>query len=98
MTVAGTIAEDEQRLPLGREFWLCASGRAFSKAGARIALIALFFLVIPLSPSSPPALALFYVARVLPTFLAGLLAGVLVDSVDRRRLMVGCDLGRLVLL
>lgn len=66
--------------------------------GDRIAIIALVFLVIHLSNSYAPALALFYACRVLPTLLGGLLVGVFVDHVDRRRLMVGCDLSRAVLL
>lgn len=82
----------------GREFRLYATGQAVSLVGDRIALIALVFLVIRLSRAYPPALALFYVSRVVPALLAGLIAGYIADAADRRRLLVGCDLGRAVLL
>jgi MFS family permease len=73
-------------------------GQAVSVVGDRIAVITLVFLVIHLSNSYAPALALFYVCRVLPTLLGGLFVGVVADHVDRRRLMLSCDLGRAALL
>jgi len=78
----------------GRDFQLFATGQAVSVIGDRIATIALVFLVIQLSRSYAPALALFYVCRVLPTLLGGLLVGVLVDHFNRQRLMVVCDVSR----
>lgn len=83
---------------LGREFRLYATGRAVSIVGDRIALITLVFLVIHLSHSYALALALFYVCRVAPTLVGGLFVGVIADHFDRRRLMIGCDIGRAVLL
>jgi MFS family permease len=82
----------------GRDFRLYFTARAVSVIGDRIALIALTFLVIHLSRSFAPALGIFYLCRLLPTLLGGLLAGVLVDAMHRKSLMVGCDLGRAVLL
>lgn len=66
--------------------------------GDRVAIIALVFLVIHLTQSSALALALFYVCRVVPTLVSGLVIGVLVDHLNRRRLMIACDLGRALLL
>jgi predicted MFS family arabinose efflux permease len=83
---------------LGRNFRLYATGQAVSVVGDRIAVITLVFLVIRLSNSYAPALALFYVCRVLPTLIGGLLVGVVVDHFDRRKLMLSCDLGRAALL
>lgn len=83
---------------LGRDFRLYATGQAVSVIGDRVAIIALVFLVIHLSGASAPALALFYVCRVVPTLVAGLVAGVLVDHFSRKRLMIVCDLGRALLL
>jgi MFS family permease len=82
----------------GRDFQLYATGRIVSEIGDRIAIIALVFVIIKLSNSSPLALALFYIARVLPTLAGGLVAGVLVDMLDRRLLMVSADLGRAIVL
>lgn len=95
------VADADTRSPIpgyGREFKLYVAGQAVSVVGDRIALIALVFLVLHLSHSYAPALALFYACRVVPTLVGGLFVGVVADSIDRRRLMIGCDGGRAVLL
>lgn len=93
------MGEAESLLPpLGRNFQLYAIGQAVSVVGDRIAVITLVFLVIHLTHSFAPALALFYICRVLPTLVGGLFVGVVVDHFDRRKLMLGCDLGRAALL
>lgn len=85
-------------IALGNDFRFYASGRAVSEIGDRIALIALVFLVIRLSNNQAFALGLFYLARLLPTLLGGLVAGVIADHFSRRPLMIACDLGRALLL
>lgn len=82
----------------GRDFRFYAAGQAVSLVGDRVALIALVFLVIHLSNAYAPALALFYVARVLPTLAGGLFAGYIADAMDRRQLLIGCDLIRALLM
>lgn len=82
----------------GRDFKLYITAKAVSVVGDRVAIIALTFLVIKLSHSFAPALAVFYICRLLPTLIGGLLVGVFVDNYGRQRLMVFCDLGRAVLL
>jgi MFS family permease len=82
----------------GPNFRLYAAGQAVSLVGDRIALIALVFLVIRLSHSYAPALALFYIARVVPTLAAGLFSGYIADSSDRRKVLIGCDILRCALL
>jgi MFS family permease len=82
----------------GRDFRLYAAGQAVSLVGDRIALIALVFLVIRLSGSYAPALALFYVARVAPTLAGGLIAGYIADTADRKTLLITADVTRGVLL
>lgn len=91
-------AEIEGFPGFGHDFRLYATGRSVSFIGDRIALIALVFLVIHLSKSYAPAIALFYVCQVLPNLIGGLLAGVLADQFDRRHLMIACDLGRAALM
>jgi MFS family permease len=94
-------APEEQAPPhtgSNRDFQLYAVGRIVSEIGDRIAVIALVFVILRLSGGSPVALALFYISRLLPSLAGGLVAGVLVDHVDRRKLMVTADLGRAVLL
>jgi MFS family permease len=82
----------------GRDFKLYITAKAVSVVGDRVAMIALTFLVIKLSNSFAPALSLFYVCRLFPTLIGGLVVGVFVDKYHRQRLMVFCDLGRAVLL
>lgn len=82
----------------GRDFHLYVTGQTVSIIGDRIALIALVFLVVHVSHSSAPALGLFYVCRTVPTLFLGLLTGVLADHFDRRKLLLGCDLARALLL
>jgi MFS family permease len=81
-----------------RDFQLFLSGQIVSVIGDRVALIALVFLIIHLSHSYPPALALFYICRAVPDLAVGLIVGVFVDHFDRRRLMIGADVGRVVLM
>jgi len=88
----------ERAIGYGRNFRLYAVGQTVSIVGDRVALIALVFLVIHLSRSWAPALALFYVCRALPPLVAGLASGVIADHFNRQRLMVACDLGRAALL
>jgi MFS family permease len=82
----------------GRDFKLYITAKAVSVVGDRVSIITLTFLVIKLSHSFAPALSLFYISRLLPTLVGGLIAGVMVDRYDRRRCMVVCDLGRGVLM
>ncbi len=83
---------------LGRDFKLYITAQAVSVVGDRVAIIALTFLVIKLSHSFAPALAVYFVCRLLPTLIGGLLVGVFVDRYNRKHLMVACDVGRAVLL
>lgn len=82
----------------GRDFHLYVTGQSVSIVGDRVALIALVFLVIHLSHSYAPGVALFYVCRALPTLIGGLAAGALADQFDRRHLMFAADIGRAGLL
>jgi MFS family permease len=74
-----------------RSFLFFWSGRAISLLGTAITSVVLPILVYRLTAS---ALLTFLLAtlEVLPYLLFGLWAGELADRVDRRRLMVGCDL------
>lgn len=83
---------------LGREFRLYATGRVVSVIGDRIAAIALVFLVIHLSGSFALAVGVFYLCGVLPSLAGGLMAGVMVDHFNRKRLMIFCDVARAILL
>lgn len=85
------------RLWRDRSFALCWTGRAVSLLGTAITSVVLPILVYRLTASAflTSLLATF---EVLPYFLFGLFAGEVADRVERRRLMVGCDLLNALLL
>lgn len=85
MTVAGTV-------PLRRdaEFQRYAVARIASAAGSGVTFVVLPVLVYRLS-GSPLLTGAVTACEALPYLLPGLLAGVVGDRHDRRRLMVGAD-------
>lgn len=93
-------SEERSQEPIrsSRDFRLYAAGRIVSQIGDRVGTIALVFVIIHAASNPALALALFYVSRVLPSFVGGIVVGSLVDMVDRRALMVGADIGRAALL
>ncbi|MFL5690999.1 MAG: MFS transporter [Ktedonobacteraceae bacterium] len=85
------------RLPPSRSLWRDQSfvlfwlGRAISLLGTAITSVVLPILVYRLTASALLT-SLLATLEVLPYLLFGLFAGEVADRVDRRRLMVGCDL------
>lgn len=80
-----------------RSFLLFWTGRAVSLLGTAITTVALPILVYRLTASAFLT-ALLATLEVLPYLLFGLLAGSLADKIDRRRLMIGCDLINVLLI
>ncbi|MGW0364003.1 MFS transporter [Streptomyces sp. NPDC002990] len=85
--------------PLGRNtnfnvFWL---GQALSVLGGSISLLALPLLVLD-ATGSLVQMGLVTVISAATATITGMFAGYVVDRVDRRRLMIVCDLARAVLL
>ena len=76
-----------------RRLWL---GQIVSQLGDWLDYVALFTLLLQLTGSGTAAAGML-VARFLPSFFVSPLAGVVVDRVDRKRLMIAADLGRSVL-
>lgn len=76
-----------------RDFTLLWSGQAISMLGSRVTTLAYPFLILSLGYSAAAAGTVGFVAT-LPYLLFQLPAGVWVDRVDRKRLMIGCDLVR----
>jgi MFS family permease len=70
-------------------------GAVTSAAGAAIGSIILTWLVYN-ATHSPLAISVLGIVQFLPTLAFGLLAGALIDRLDRRRLMFTCDVGRAV--
>ncbi|MCA1688861.1 MAG: MFS transporter, partial [Actinobacteria bacterium] len=77
-------------------FLLLWTGQGISFVGDFVSTVALVILVVNISGSAS-AVGGVLVARLLPT-LASPLVGVLADRLDRRAVLVTCDLARAVLM
>ena len=84
-------------LARNRDFRLLWLGQVVSQLGDWFNVVAVYTLLLDLTGSAT-AVAVMMVVQQLPIAVFGPLAGVLVDRVDRRRLMVWTDLVRGVLM
>jgi MFS family permease len=82
-----------QSKKLSVDFWKFWTGQAISSLGDSFTGFALPLLVFKLTGSAVN-LALSTAAFMLPYLLFGLVLGAWADRVDRKRLMIGCDLVR----
>src|SRR5205085_11136526 len=80
-------------LRTNRNFRLLYIGQAISQLGDWFDSVAVFALLLDLTGSAT-AVAWLMIVQFLPVAIVGPLAGVVVDRVDRRRLMIGADLLR----
>ena len=86
-----------RRWPLlsNHDFMLLWGGEVLSELGSQASTVAYPLLVLALTGSAAQA-GVVGLAKWLPLTLFALPAGVLADRVDRKRLMIGCDLIRMV--
>jgi|SRR5579872_3527549 len=83
----------EQRQRFSSDFWKFLTGQSISTLGSSFTGFALPLLIFKLTGSALN-LAFTVVATVLPYLLLGLIIGAWADRVQRKRLMVGTDLVR----
>jgi MFS family permease len=81
--------------PLSTDFWKYWTGQTISNLGSSVTLFALPLLVYKLTGSALN-LGISSAANFLPYLLFGLLLGAWTDRVDRKRMMIGVDIGRAV--
>ena len=81
------------RLRRNRDFLLYQTGQLLSAAGSSFSSVAYPLLVLALT-HSPAQAGLVSFVRLLPSPLLGLVAGILSDRLDRKRIMLGADLLR----
>jgi MFS family permease len=93
MAVVAVDETPRTRLGRNRDFVLLWTGQAVSTLGSRATAIAYPFLILSLG-YSPGAAGAVGFAATLPYIVLQLPAGVWVDRVDRRRLMIVCDVIR----
>jgi MFS family permease len=84
-------------LRTNRNFRLLFFGQAISQLGDWFNSVAVFALLLDLTGSAT-AVAWMMIVQFLPMAIVGPLAGVVVDRVDRKRLMIGADLFRGVMI
>src|SRR5437762_6940825 len=101
------IPSDVSEPPLPDAPWRVFGTKAFfrlwlaqcvSSTGDWIGLIAILAIAARVSDNSGAAVSLVMLARVVPGFFLGTFGGVLIDRLDRRMVMVFCDVGRAALL
>jgi MFS family permease len=98
---AGALAEEapfERPEPLGenRDFRTLLIGQGISAVGDAVSFTALPLLILALTGSGL-AMGVVGVLQSIPDLLFGMVAGVLADRADRRRMMLLADLGRAAL-
>ena len=74
------------------------SGQTISAVGSQITRVALPLTAVLLLDATPAQMGLLQAVQALPHLVLGLLAGVWVDRLPRRPVMIGADLGRAALL
>jgi MFS family permease len=74
------------------------SAQSVSTFGSMITRAALPFMAILVLDATPGQMAILRAADIVPAFVIGLVAGVWVDRLRRRPLMIAADLGRAILL
>lgn len=74
------------------------AGQSVSEIGSVVATVALPLVAVVTLRVSVLQVGLLSAAGTLPFFLFALPAGLVVDSVDKRRLMIGCDAGRMLVI
>ncbi len=79
-----------------RNFSIFWAGQAFSVIGDAFVLVAVPLLVLE-ATGSVAMMGLVTAANGLGSLLSGVFTGAIVDRVDRRRLMIWCDVGRFAL-
>ena len=79
-----------------RDFLLLWSGGAVSDLGSAVSTLVLPLIAVRTLEATTLEVALLGVVLRVPSLLLTLPAGVIVDRVDRRRLMVWCDVGRML--
>jgi MFS family permease len=92
-----TKESDDAKVRLGSRFHRLFGATLVSAIGTGMHAAALPLLVLQ-STSSPIALSFVVMAAEIPWVLLSLHAGVVVDRLDRRRVMVWADLGRFAIL
>jgi MFS family permease len=81
-----------------RDFLLLWGGQSISELGSAVTLVALPLCAVVLLHATTFQVGLLSAAGTAPFLVIALPAGLIVDRIARRRLMIGCDLGRMLII
>ena len=81
-----------------RDFLLLWSGQSVSELGSAVTLLAVPLVAVVVLHASTFAVGLLSAAETAPFLIIALPAGLVVDRLAKRRLMLGCDLARMVVI
>lgn len=90
--MTATVGDTDRRLK-GRDFRLLWTGQSISKAGSAVTTFALPLAAVESMHASPLEMSVLNAMTWLPWLVIGLQAGAWVDRREKRRLMIGCQLG-----
>jgi hypothetical protein len=93
-----TVESRRSLLRRHRDFRRLWTGETISVFGSRMGDVAVSFAAVIALGATPLQMGLLAAVRLVPKLLFSLIAGVWVDRVRRRPLMIGADLGRFALL
>src|SRR5689334_7119522 len=94
----GVMTEVRRSLWRHRDFMLLWTGQAVSEIGSAVTIVALPLVAVVLLHASPFQVGLLSAATTVCFLLVALPAGLIVDRVPKRRLMISCDVARMLLL
>jgi Na+/melibiose symporter-like transporter len=81
-----------------RDFLLLWSGQSVSELGSAVSLLAVPLVAVVVLHASTFGVGLLSAAETAPFLIIALPAGLVVDRLAKRRLMLGCDLARMVVI
>lgn len=95
---ARSVAGKERSLWRNRDFLLLWIGQTVSEVGSAVTMLAIPFAAIVLLNASTLQVGILSAVGTLPFLLVSLPAGAIVDRTARHKLMMWCDLGRMLLI
>src|ERR1022692_4953208 len=81
-----------------RDFIMLWSGQSISELGSSVTTVALPLTAVVLLKASTLQVGLLTAASTVPFLIVALPAGLVVDRIAKRRLMIGCDVARMLII
>jgi MFS family permease len=92
------VAPESASLWRHRDFMMLWSGQSISEFGSSVTFVALPLTAVVLLKASTLQVGLLTAASTVCFLLVALPAGLVVDRIAKRRLMIGCDLARMLII